>query len=347
MNLRELSEKLGLSQTTVSRALNGFPEVSERTRKRVLEAAERYNYRPNTRAQSLATGRARAIGHVITLDTSHEMMNPIFGDFIAGAGSVYAGAGYEMILSVVRAEEELDAYQDMASRRSVDGIIVHGPRVGDPRPELLDRIRLPFVVHGRVPGYDGPYSWLDINNRRAFRRGTEFLIELGHRRIALLNGLENLDFALRRRAGYESALDAAGIPVDTGLLGSGEMTETHGYLGLRRMLDRPDPPTAVLCASMLQAIGARRALDDAGLRMGRDVSIVIHDDMLSYLRNGDALPLFTALRSSVRKAGERCAEILLEKIATGDQTPTRELWESELMLGRSTARAPHLLDTER
>ena len=135
--------------------------------------------------------------------------------------------------------------------------------------------------------------------------------------------------------------------VDTGLLGSGEMTETHGYLGLRRMLDRPDPPTAVLCASMLQAIGARRALDDAGLRMGRDVSIVIHDDMPSYLRNGDALPLFTALRSSVRKAGERCAEILLEKIATGDQTPTRELWESELMLGRSTARAPHLLDTER
>ena len=85
MNLRELSQKLGLSQTTVSRALNGYPEVSETTRQRILTAAARYNNPPDTRAKSLATGRAMANGHVIPLGTQHDMVNPIFGDFIAGA----------------------------------------------------------------------------------------------------------------------------------------------------------------------------------------------------------------------------------------------------------------------
>ena len=102
MNLKELSRELGLSPTTVSRALNGYPEVSEATRRRVVEAAGRLNYRPNMRARSLATGRAMAIGHVIPLSSRHEMMNPIFADFIAGAGEIYARNGYDMLLSIVQ-----------------------------------------------------------------------------------------------------------------------------------------------------------------------------------------------------------------------------------------------------
>ena len=86
MNLKELASKLGLSPTTVSRALNGYPEVNEETRARVLAAANRHNYRPNTRAIRLATGRAMAIGHVVPVSSKHEMVNPVFADFIAGAG---------------------------------------------------------------------------------------------------------------------------------------------------------------------------------------------------------------------------------------------------------------------
>ena len=85
MNLKSLAEELGLSQTTVSRALNGYPEVSEATRQRVEEAARRHNYRPNSRAKGLATGRAMVIGQVIPTSVQHEMVNPIFGDFVAGA----------------------------------------------------------------------------------------------------------------------------------------------------------------------------------------------------------------------------------------------------------------------
>ena len=96
VTLKELATTLGLSPTTVSRALNGYPEVNTKTRERVMSAARAANYHPNTRAKSLATGQSRTIGHVIPVSTSHEIVNPVFADFIAGAGETYSNAGYDM-----------------------------------------------------------------------------------------------------------------------------------------------------------------------------------------------------------------------------------------------------------
>jgi LacI family transcriptional regulator len=340
MNLKELATALGLSPTTVSRALNGYPEVSEKTRLRVIEAARTHDYRPNIRAISLATGRAMAIGHVIPVSTRHEIVNPVFADFIAGAGEAYARAGYEMLLSVVNDGEEARIYQELKRRGSVDGVIVHGPRAADPRIDMLHKIGLPFVVHGRATGSTVPYSWLDINNRSAFRRATEFLLDLGHRRIGLVNGLEWMDYAIRRRTGYLEALEARGVDVDTQLMSSGEMTETNGYRAARAMLGLPDPPTAILTSSMISAIGVRRAAWAEGRELGRDLSIITHDDELSYLRNGDEVPIFTATRSSVRVAGRMAAEMLLDRITSGDTTPQTRLMEADLIIGQSTGPAP-------
>jgi len=339
MNLKTLSRKLGLSQTTVSRALNGYPEVREETRARVLEAAERYNYRPNSRAKGLATGRSMSIGHVLPLGDQHQLVNPIFGDFIAGAGEVYAESGFDMVLSIVEPENELEAYRDLAAKRAVDGVIIHGPRQGDRRPDLLDNLGLPFVVHGRFPDHDSPYAWMDINNRRAFHRATEFLLDLGHERIAFINGVDDFDFARRRKAGYEQALIERGVLVDPDIQATGELSGRVGHRAARRMLDGPCPPTAILTSSIMAAFGVRRALDDLGLELGRDVSIVTHDDVLSYLDQGNALPLFTATRSSVRAAGHRCAEMLTGMIAEPGLPPGNDLWEAELTLGQSTGRA--------
>ncbi|MDE0589485.1 substrate-binding domain-containing protein [Halocynthiibacter sp. C4] len=340
MNLKTLSEKLGLSQTTISRALNDYPEVSEATRQRVKAAALKYNYRPNTRAQRLATGRAMAIGHVIPMSNNQEMVNPVFGDFIAGAGESYSKAGYDMLLSVVQDKDEEATYRAMASKGSVDGVIVHGPHRNDPRIKLLQELGLPFVVHGRSMGDETSYSWLDINNGRSFQRATNLLLDLGHKRIALLNGDETMDFAARRRSGYEDALRKRGFAPDSTLTFSAEMTEQFGYETAKRLLQGMRPPTAFLVSSYITAIGVRRAIGRAGLLLGRDVSVVTHDDDLSYLRNGDDIPSFTATRSSVRNAGRRCAEILLQSIATGNGEPVQELWETELMLGDSTGPAP-------
>jgi len=336
MNLKQLATELGLSPTTVSRALNGYPEVNAETRLRVSEAAVRHNYRPNTRAKGLATGRAMAIGHVISMTTQHEMMNPVFADFIAGAGESYARAGYDMMLSVVRDADEEQAYRDLKARGTVDGVIVHAPRANDPRIALLSAIGLPFVVHGRATGARAPYSWVDVNNRRAFLRATSLLIDLGHSRIGLVNGMEYMDFAIRRRNGYLEALTGRGIAADPALRRSEEMTEGLGYRAARDMLALPDPPTAFLVASMISAIGVRRAAEDRGMTLGRDLSLVTHDDELSYLGNGEDVPIFTATRSSVREAGRISADMLLSLIADPGSAPKTRLLEAELMIGQST-----------
>lgn len=340
MNLKQLARTLDLSPTTVSRALGGYPEVKAETRARVLAAARAHNYRPNTRAIQLATGRAMAVGHVIPIAARHEIVNPIFADFIAGAGEIYSRAGYEMILSVVSDEDEARTYRDLKARGAVDGVIVHGPKANDPRIALLTEIGIPFVVHGRATGAAAPYRWIDVNNRRAFERATEFLLDLGHRRIGLINGLEVMDFAIRRRIGYLSALSAAGLSPDPSLMMSDEMTESYGHRAARAMLSGPDAPSALLVSSMISGLGAARAVRDLGLVLGREVSVIIHDDELGYLRNGDAEPIFTATRSSVREAGRLAAEMLLTLIAQPEHPPEHRLLEAELIIGQSTGPAP-------
>lgn len=338
MNLKELATKLGLSPTTVSRALNGYPEVNEATRERVMAAAKRHNYRPNTRAIRLATGRAMAVGHVIPVATRHEIVNPVFADFIAGAGEAYSRHDYDMVLTVVPDAEEEDTYRALRSKGNVDGVILHAPRLNDPRIPLLREIGLPFMVHGRSTGTEGPYPWVDVNNRRAFQRATEFLLDLGHRRIALVNGLEFMDFAVRRRTGYLDALAARGIDADPLLMSSGEMTEICGHRAGVEMLSLP-APTAFLAASMISGMGVRRAIEERGLRMGRDISVIIHDDDLSYMKNGEDVPIFTATRSSVREAGRIAAEMLLGLIAQPGSEPPQRLLEADLIIGQSTGPA--------
>lgn len=340
MNLRELSEKLGLSQTTVSRALNGYPEVNEKTRRRVEDAAIEFNYHPNQRAKSLATGRTMSIGHVIPFSTQHEMVNVVFSDFIAGAGEVYARHGYDMRMVVVSDDQEAQAYAKLAENGTVDGVIVHGPTENDPRIPMLRELGLPFVVHGRSSHATDSYSYLDVDNTRAIERATKFLTDLGHRRIGLVNGLVNMDFAARRRAGYIAGLEAAGISFDPDLHTSFEMTEPYGYASAKAMLSTPNPATAFIAASIIPALGIRRAVEERGLTVGKDVSIICFDDEISYLPNGSGEPIFTATRSSVRNAGKRCAEMLLAKIANPDAQEFNELWEAELVVGSSTGPAP-------
>ncbi|MEM9349019.1 MAG: substrate-binding domain-containing protein [Pseudomonadota bacterium] len=336
MNLKQLAAHLGLSQTTVSRALNGYPEVSEATRRRVADAAAQHNYSPNTRAKGLATGRAMAVGHVIPTSTRHEMVNPIFGDFISGAGETYAANGYDMVLSMVDDGDQPRVYRELKAKGTVDGLIIHGPAVDDPRISLLRDLGLPFLVHGRASQEAGPYSWLDVNNTSAFSRATELLIDLGHERIAFLNGLETMDFAKRRRMGFEKAMTARGMETVPDLMRSKEMTETYGYEHAKEMLSTESPPTAFLVSSMIVAMGVRRALEESGLALGRDVSLITHDDDLSYLSNGGEVPLFTATRSSVREAGRLAAKMLLDQIAAPHAPLPTRLLEAPLMHGGST-----------
>jgi LacI family transcriptional regulator len=156
-----------------------------------------------------------------------------------------------------------------------------------------------------------------------------------------LNGLRSLSFAQRRLAGYSRALTVAGISIDDALIGHAEMSDGFGYAETNALLRNPSPPTAILTASILTAMGAARAIADAGLKLGEDVSVITHDDVLSYIRNGEVeAPLFTATTSSIRAAGRHTAEMLLALIDAPNAPPPSVVWDTEFVLGRSTGPAP-------
>ncbi len=335
VNLKELSTLLNLSQTTVSRALNGYPEVGEKTRLRVLEAAQKHNYHPSSSAKRLAMGRANSVAHVVPQSARHSMINPHFSDFIAGAGETYSRYGYDMVISVVPEIQQESIYRELTRSGRVDGFIVHGPAKDDPRIELLESLDVPFVVHGRTEVNKDRYSWLDVNNRSSFKRATNFLLDLGHKRIALLNGLQDMDFAYRRLIGYEAALRSHGLEADPDLIFSSDMIEPYGYMVTRQLLERQEAPSAILTSSVLTALGVVRAAQEMGLHIGKDLSVLTFDDQLSFLQHS-GVPLFTAVRSSIFEAGKRLAEILLDRINNPDQPLTQELWETDLVVGRST-----------
>ncbi len=341
MNLKELSARLGLSQTTVSRALNGYPEVNEATRRRVREAAAEHGYHPSMRAKSLATGQSFTIGHVIPISTKNELLNPILTDFLAGASEAYERAGYDLLLLFIADLDEDRAYRELVTRGKVDGVIVHGPKLADSRIGLLHELELPFVVHGRSTQLAQDYNWVDVNNRHAFYRATGLLLDLGHRRIALLNGLEIMDFATRRRDGYLKALEDRGLSADPAIMAQDEMTESLGYNAAKSMLEADNPPTAFVVASVIMAIGVRLAVQETGRRLGKDISVVVFDDDLSYFRNVGSIPFFTTIRSSVRIAGQLAAEMLLEVIRDPPTEPKQTLLEAELTVGQSTGPAPN------
>ena len=339
MNLKQLAKHLNLSQTTVSRALNGYPEVNAETRRRVDEVARKVGYRPNPHAMRLATGRSHAIGHVLPSDRML-LIDPHFSDFIAGAGDVYSANDFDLMLHVGGSEDEQTVYRRYAQSGAVDGVVVMGPRLNDWRIALLTDLELPFIVHGRAGDLEEGYAWLDIDNRGAFRQATKLLTDLGHRRIGLINGNETFTFATHRRQGYEDSLRAAGIGSDPSIMTSDAMTEENGYRQTKRLLTSGHRPSALLFSSMLFISGAMRAAYELGLRIGSDVSLIAHDDGLPFLNAEGLVPSLTTVRSSIRAAGGRVAELLIEMINNPEGEQPHELWNVDLIVRGSTGPAP-------
>ena len=333
MNLKELSEHLGLSQTTVSRALNGFPEVGEVTRKRVVEAAEQFQYRPNSSARKLATGRAGAIGIVISSERNL-LLDPIFTDFLAGVASRSAQVDTDVLVSSSLGDEA-GTYRRLARVRSVDAVVLSTPTVDDSRIALLQRLGMPFVVHGRSLT-SLPYAHLDIDNEAAFFQATSLLGDLGHRRIGLINESVNFTFAMHRSRGWSHALAERGLPVLPELECSSRMTEENGYRMARGLFDLAEPPTALLCSSIFSALGAMRAARDTGRVVGKDLSLIAHDDGLAAIRPETLTPPLTTTFSSIHAAGIRIAEIG-QAIAKGaDPGTLTEVWPVDLVFRGST-----------
>jgi len=337
MKLKDLADRLGLSPTTVSRALNGYPEVSAATRERVLEAARRFDYRPNVSARNLATGRAGAIGAVLRSNRSL-LLDPHYAEFLAGLGERLAEDEIDIVLSPA-GSDEIGHYRRMASGNRVDAIIISSPEIEDERVALLGDLGMPFILHGRTAARR-PHAWLDIDNEGAFRHATRHLLDLGHTRIGLINGEARYTFARDREKGYRDALAGRGIAADPGWIAAGLMTDEVGYRAADRFLALEPRPTALLVSSMMMALGAFRAMRAAGLELGRDVSMIAHDDVFPFLNADRMVPTMSTTRSSIRAAGTRIAALALEMLNGRAAGGIQELWPVDLVIRASTGPAP-------
>ncbi len=337
MKLKEFARQIGLSPTTVSRALSGYPEVNEATRARVVEEARRLGYRPNINAVRLATGRAGAIGVVMTRAGEYQ-----FSEFMSGMADRLNREDIDILITPKAEDDggdELKLYRRLAESRRVDAVVLHSPRPKDPRIALLHQLKLPFIVHGRS-ATEVPHAWLDIDNEGAVRRSTEHLLDLGHRRIALLNGREGLTFSMHRLAGYKAALADRGVEFDPKLVTHGNFTDEIGFRYARSVLEQRPRPTAFVAGSMMTALGVYRAARFAGLRVGEDISVIAHDDVFPYLTAENMAPSLSTTRSSIRAAGSRIADLILQMLSGREAVDVRELWPVELILRETTRPVP-------
>jgi LacI family transcriptional regulator len=336
MNLKSLSEHLGLSQTTVSRALAGYSDVAENTRSRVQNEARRLGYSPNAAAQRLALGKARALGLVFATAGSTPA-DPIFTEFLTGLAECASRAGTDILISAAQSEiaDEMRVYRRLAQARSVDAVILSSPQIEDMRVPLLAKLKLPVVVHGRTRSAI-PYAHLDIDNEGGFYRAAKMLTDLGHRRIALINGEERFNFVADRERGWLRALAERGLTPRPQHDVKAPMTDERGYRHTRQIMEDEAPPTAILCSSLLTALGCCRALRDLKLGVGEDVSVVAHDDAINAIKPETLSPPLTTTSSPIRAHGVRIAEMALALADGADPSTLQEVWPVDVVFRGST-----------
>ncbi len=347
MSLRAIAKRLDLSVTTVSRALGGFPEVSAATRARVLAEVERIDYRPNQLGRRLRHGRSEAIGLVLPAEAG-QFDNPFFLRLLAAIGPPLQHAGLDLLVMTARpGAEELRAYRHLVEGGRVDGMLVARTRRDDARIRyLLDR-RAVFVAHGRCED-PRPYAFLDIDDAAACRAATDRLIEFGHRRIGLINAAPHYMFAHHCEQGWRAALAAADLP--PGPLRHAEPSEEAGFTLMCDLLAEHVPPTAVLCATDRLAVGVLHAVSQAGLRAGRDISLIGYGD-LPMASCTD--PPLTTIEPPGSRTGTRLVAMLLALLGGADPATLTEIWPARLIprasdgpvsthAGRKTKPPPHV-----
>ena len=333
----DLADHLGLTKGTVSRALNGYPDISEQTRTRVRKAAEHLDYRPLTHAQAIRTGRVRAIGLVLDV-SEHDGHRPFLADFLAG---VSAGAAQEdWTLTVTTAETGSDTARLLAKlhdERKVDGFILPRTYEQDDRVTALRQSGVPHVLFGRVQDTTDT-AYFDIAGEQAMAEAVARLHALGHRKIGFVQGGTGYTYTRLRREGYVAGLASVGLPFRADLVAGPAVSQEMGAAATRALLSRPKPPTAIVFSVDQAALGAYRAARAFGLEIGRDLSVMSYDG----IPEGALMsPRLSTFRVDLRQAGMRLSQMLIRTIRGEPPGDMQELVLAEFTAGQSHA-APRL-----
>ena len=328
-NIREVARLAGVSVATVSRTLRSPERVLPDTRDKVNAAVEQAGYRPNLMAVQF---RSRRTGNLVILVPT--IANSFFAKVISGAQQAAQLAGYRLLLCDTQGREAIEReFAELVYAHQADGVIQL--RAYDPFSAPFPGAALPPIVNACEVIHNGRHPSISLDNRAAAKAMTEHLIELGHRRIGLIKGPKSSPLTRDRVAGYQDALNQAGIEADPALVCHGDFSLKAGDDGAAAMLALPDRPTALFCENDEMAIGALKRIRQSGLRVPEDISLVGFDD-IPFAAYCD--PPLTTISQPAEAFGQRAVEMLIALIEKKPLAERHVVLPFELTLRESTAR---------
>ncbi len=335
LTIEQIAALAEVSRSTVSRVLNNHPSVRPVVRDRVLQVIKEYNYAPSAAARSLASSRTDVIGLLIPRSAAFIFSDPFFSSVIQGITEACHSMGYFLMLAMLSADMEQGFYNRILRGRHFDGVIMLSSDVDDPILPLLIKDRTPLVLVGHHPFFQN-ISSVDVENREGARQAVAQLIELGHRRIATITGSLQMVVGMDRRDGYKQALLEAGLTIDPQLIVEGSFTRESGYSAMAQLLALPQRPGAVFVASDVMAVGALRAIREAGLSVPRDIALVSFDDLplASF-----ADPPLTTVHQPITEMGSTAVRLLVDQIENPERPPTQVRLPTSLVLRESSGGA--------
>jgi LacI family transcriptional regulator len=304
ITLKSIAHKTNLSVTTVSRALSGYDDVSPTTRERVRKIASELGYYPNLTARQLQKQRNDTVGLILPSESSR-LADPYFNMILTGIGDGLATCGFDLLISTPpHGVDEQDHYRRMVEGHRVDGLIIIRTRYEDARIAYLSEKDFPFVAFGRTH-LPIDYNYIDEDSETGVYELVDYLIGMNHSRIGYISAPWNLTFAHYRLQGYSRALDTAGIEIDERLIYEGDLTQRSGVVAARKLLSSDQPPTAIVAANDLMALGVLTVVQEMNLRIGKDISVAGFDDIPA----AENISL-TTLRQPIYEIGGQLSKML-------------------------------------
>jgi DNA-binding LacI/PurR family transcriptional regulator len=325
---RKIVSKAGVSPSTVSRALSNYPHISAETGERIRRLAHELGYTPSLLARSLVTNDTATIGLVITYTS-----DPFLSRLVVGVEEAAQSNGFSVFLSSSYrdSERELEVVHSFHGRRA-SGIIISGSQIDTEYIKMRNRFPLPIVL---INCRSYPYS-VSANNVDGARQAVEYLVQLGHRRIAYVVNHQSYHTNLDRLTGYQDVLREHGIPLDDTLIVEGDGMMKGGARAGQQLLALSQPPTAIFCFNDMTAVGVLKVLRREGLQVPSDCSVVGFDDLeiAAYY-----CPPLTTVRQPRYRMGQESMRMTL-KLIQGESDVQPEVLSTDLVVRETTGPVP-------
>jgi DNA-binding LacI/PurR family transcriptional regulator len=337
--IREIAQTAGVSIGTVSNYLNDPALVAEETRSRIEGVIKRLDYHPKAAARSLKSRLTHRIGLIPIVspedNRSEDPGDNAFLELLAGLNTVAAENGFDILISAAtNPTQEIKTYERVVGEAQIDGLVVMGIHAQDQRLKFLKEKKFPFVAYGRTD-LSMQYPFVDVDGAGGIASAIDYLAEQGHKRIAYITPSSSLMCTRQRWEGFVRGMDQNHLTINNDYIIEGDFGETSGKVSTERLLDLPEPPTAILTSNDVCAFGCIRALQDHGLQAGREVSVIGFDD-ISLADHWQ--PALTTISTPFRKIGFSLMQTLLG-ILSGENVNPQMVVETRLVIRESTGRA--------